>query len=128
DAEDPPLAVIEAIRTAGARVGVTLRPKVSLDVLTPFLDDVTLVLVMSVEPGFGGQSFLPGSLERIAELKRRIEGRNIEIAVDGGIHAGNVRDIVEAGADVIVAGSAVFGAPDRLSAMRVLLEAAAGAD
>jgi len=124
DAGDPPLAVIKAIRATGARVGVTLRPKVSLDVLTPFLDDVALVLVMSVEPGFGGQSFLPGSLARIAELKRRIDDRNVEIAVDGGIHAGNVRDVVGAGAGIIVAGSAVFGAADRLSAMRVLLEAA----
>jgi ribulose-phosphate 3-epimerase len=123
DAEDAPDATIDAIRAAGARVGVTLRPRSPLDALDRFLDEVALVLIMSVEPGFGGQSLLPESFERIASLKRRIAGRPVEIAVDGGIHAGNVREVVDAGADVVVVGSAIFSAPDRLGAMRALLEA-----
>jgi ribulose-phosphate 3-epimerase len=126
EASDPPRAAIDAIRRTGARVGISLRPKVSLDALAPFLDEINLVLIMSVEPGFGGQAFLPEALERIAGLKRRIDGRSIEIAVDGGITLENVLDVVSAGADVIVAGSAIFAAADRAAAMRALLEAVSG--
>jgi len=78
----------------------------------PYLDQVDLVLVMSVEPGFGGQAFLPAALDRIRALRREIGDRPVEIAVDGGIGPDNVRSVVEAGADVIVAGSAIFGKPD----------------
>lgn len=124
ETEDPPQAVIEAIRSTGCRVGVSLRPGTSLDAIDSLLDEVSFVLVMSVEPGFGGQSFLPEALPRIADLKQRIGHRSISIAVDGGIHAGNVRDVVSAGAEVIVAGAAIFAADDRTSAMRALLEAA----
>lgn len=124
ETEDPPQAVIEAIRSTGCRVGVSLRPGTSLDAIDSLLDEVSFVLVMSVEPGFGGQSFLPEALPRIADLKQRIGHRSISIAVDGGIHAGNVRDVVSAGAEVIVAGAAIFEADDRTSAMRALLEAA----
>ncbi|MGB2982256.1 MAG: ribulose-phosphate 3-epimerase [Candidatus Bipolaricaulia bacterium] len=124
ETEDPPQAVIEAIRSTGCRVGVSLRPGTPLDAIDSLLDEVSFVLVMSVEPGFGGQSFLPEALPRIADLKQRIGHRSISIAVDGGIHAGNVRDVVSAGAEVIVAGAAIFAADDRTSAMRALLEAA----
>lgn len=124
ETEDPPQAVIEAIRSTGCRVGVSLRPGTPLDAIDSLLDEVSFVLVMSVEPGFGGQSFLPEALPRIADLKQRIGHRSISIAVDGGIHAGNVRDVVSAGAEVIVAGAAIFEADDRTSAMRALLEAA----
>lgn len=124
EAADQPLSTIDAIRSTGARAGISLRPKVPLEALAPFLDQIASVLIMSVEPGFGGQALLPDALERIAGLKRRIDGRPIEIAVDGGIGLENVSDVVDAGADVIVAGSAIFGAPDRLAAMRALLEAA----
>ncbi len=123
EAEDPPQASIDAIRSAGCRIGLSTRPATPLDAIEPFLAEITYVLVMSVEPGFGGQAFLPEALERIADLKRRIAGRPIEIAVDGGIHAGNVRSVVEAGADIVVAGSAIFDADDRLRAMRKILEA-----
>lgn len=115
---------LDAVRSTPARAGISFRPATPIDRLEPYLDRVTMVLVMSVEPGFGGQSFLPDSLARIRDLARRIGKRSIEIAVDGGIHAQNVRDVVRAGADVIIAGSAVFGASDRLAAMRQLLEAA----
>mgnify|MGYP001766681682 CR=1 FL=1 len=124
EADDTPERALAAIRETGARAGVSLRPGTELETIFPLLDRVSLVLVMSVEPGFGGQAFLPASLERIRRLSREIAGRPIEIAVDGGIHAGTVRDVVRAGADVIVAGSAIFSAQDRASAMRALQEAA----
>ena len=126
ESEDDPRATIDVIRATNARVGLSLRPGTSLDSLTPYLDDVSLVLIMSVEPGFGGQAFLPDALARIERLSRRVEGRGIEIAVDGGIHPGNVADVLRAGADVIVAGSAIFGARDRLAAMRAFWEAGSG--
>jgi ribulose-phosphate 3-epimerase len=115
---------IAAIRRAGARVGVSLRPRTPIATLDPFLDAVSYILVMSVEPGFGGQDFLPDSLSRIRSLAARIAGREIDLAVDGGLHAGNVRRVVEAGATCIIAGSAIFGASDRLAAMQQMLEAA----
>lgn len=115
---------LDAVHSTSARAGISFRPATALDRLEPYLDRVSLVLVMSVEPGFGGQAFLSESVARIRDLKRRIGTRPVEVAVDGGIHAGNVRDVVHAGAEVIIAGSAVFGAADRLAAMRQILEAA----
>jgi ribulose-phosphate 3-epimerase len=124
EALDSAERAIAAIRKTGASVGVSLRPGTSLDRIASFLDDVSVVLVMSVEPGFGGQAFRPDALERIRGLSRMIGGRAVEIAVDGGIHAGNVAGVVAAGAEIIVAGSAIFAAADRLAAMRALQEAA----
>jgi ribulose-phosphate 3-epimerase len=115
---------IEAIRRTGAAVGVSLRPGTPLERIFPLLDRVALVLVMSVEPGFGGQAFLPEAVPRIRDLARQNAGRPVDIAVDGGIHKGNVRDVVAAGAEIVVAGSAIFSAKDRLAAMRALEEAA----
>lgn len=123
EAADPAESAIAAIRRTGAAVGVSLRPRTPLARILPLLDDVATVLVMSVEPGFGGQTFQPESLDRIRTLAAHTAMRGIEIAVDGGLHAGNVRDVVSAGAEVIVAGSAIFSAPDRAAAMRALLEA-----
>jgi ribulose-phosphate 3-epimerase len=117
-------SAMAAIRATGCRIGLSLRPGVPLARLEPYLDVIDHVLLMTVEPGFGGQGFLPGSLERIADLKRRIASRAVEIAVDGGVHEGNAGAIVAHGADVLVAGSAVFGAADRLAAMRAIREAA----
>ena len=121
---DDPQAVIRAIARMSARVGVTLRPGTPIERLLPYLDDASLVLVMSVEPGFGGQAFLPDSIDRIRALRNMIDTRPIEIAVDGGIHPGNVRSVVEAGADIVVAGSAIFGQPDPLAAASGFREAA----
>ena len=102
--------IIEQIRAAGARPGVTLNPGTPLSALEEALPLVDEVLVMSVNPGFGGQEFIPASLRRIAALRRRLtdEGLSALISVDGGIHAGTARLVAEAGADVLVAGSAVF--------------------
>jgi ribulose-phosphate 3-epimerase len=101
---------IEQIRTAGARPGVTLNPATPLSVLDEVLPLVEQVVVMAVDPGFGGQQFIPASLRRIGALRRRLteEGLSALISVDGGIHAGTAGSAVAAGADVLVAGSAIF--------------------
>ncbi len=124
EATDSPSATMDAIARTGAEVGVSLRPRTPLEAVLPLLDRVSTVLVMSVEPGFGGQTFRPEALERIRRLAATIAGRPVRIGVDGGISAGNVRAVVAAGAEIIVAGSAIFGAADRPAAMRALLEAA----
>jgi ribulose-phosphate 3-epimerase len=123
---DDPREAIRAVRGIPARVGVTLRPGTPLERVDPYLDDVSLVLIMSVEPGFGGQAFLPDAIDRIRALRDRIGGRSVEIAVDGGIHPGNVRSVVDAGADIVIAGSAIFGQPDPPAAAAALREAADG--
>jgi len=112
EAADPPEETIHVIRGLGCKVGISLRPGTALDAVFPYLGMVDLALVMSVEPGFGGQAFRPESLARIRALRREIGDRPVAIAVDGGIGPSNVRAVVEAGADLIVAGSAIFGEPD----------------
>ncbi len=124
EAADTVEQTIKAIRQTGAAVGVSLRPKTPLERIRPVLADISTVLVMSVEPGFGGQAFLPQALDRIRSLAPEAGSRGFEIAVDGGIHAGNVGDVVHAGADIVVAGSSIFSASDRIAAMQDLLEAA----
>ena len=106
-----PKGCIEAIRRAGAKAGVSIKPATSADVLRDLIPMLDLVLVMSVEPGFGGQSFIPESMEKIARLRAMIDeqGAATLIEVDGGISAANARAVYEAGADALVAGSAVFG-------------------
>ncbi len=99
---------LQTVRALGKKAGVVLNPGTSPDVLPYVLDLVDLVLVMSVNPGFGGQSFIPNSLAKIAEIRAMIGGRDIVIEVDGGIEPANARSIAEAGADVLVCGSAVF--------------------
>jgi ribulose-phosphate 3-epimerase len=122
---DDPQAVIRAIARTSARVGISLRPATPIERLLPYLDDASLVLVMSVEPGFGGQAFLPDSIDRIRALRDLIDARPIEIAVDGGIHAGNVRSLTDAGADIVIAGSAILGQSDPAAAA-LALRAAVG--
>ena len=105
---------IQLIRAEGCSPGLVFNPAASLDVLEWTLDAIDLVLVMSVNPGFGGQSFIPGALQKIERIRRLIEasGRDIRLEVDGGIKVENIRDAADAGADTFVAGSAVFGRPD----------------
>lgn len=126
EAADPPEEAIRAIQGLGCRVGISLRPGTPLSAILPFLDRVDWVLVMSVEPGFGGQEFIPESLDRIRKLRELIGRRPVTIAVDGGIKPENVRAVVEAGAEVIVAGSAIFGRPDPRAAALELIAAADG--
>ena len=108
---------VEAIRKSGAKAGLSIRPKTSVDDLFPFLDGLDLVLVMTVEPGFGGQRFMPEMLEKIKKLRPRFQGK---ISVDGGIGPQTARGAVQAGADVLVAGTAIFGQKDRAQAIREL--------
>ena len=124
EGDDPIEETIQAIEALGIQAGLSLRPGTALDALAPYLDRVASVLVMSVEPGFGGQAFMPDALDRIRRLRQMIGKRDVEIAVDGGIHAGNVADVAAAGADAIIAGSAVFGKADRAIAIQALREAA----
>lgn len=117
---------LSSIRQLGAKAGVALNPATPLSALDYVMDDVDLVLVMSVNPGFGGQSFIPESLRKIAEVRQRVAsaGRDVEIEVDGGISAANVRTVAEAGATLLVAGSSVFGDPGGVAAgLRRLHEA-----
>ena len=102
---------IMAIKEAGKKAGVSLNPATPIETLKYVLGDLDMVLIMSVNPGFGGQSFIPESLQKIRDLKAMIDekGLNIDIQVDGGISAANIAQVVEAGANIIVAGSAIYG-------------------
>jgi ribulose-phosphate 3-epimerase len=124
EAKDDPKKVIGVIREAGAKVGIALRPATPLERVFPYLSIVDLVLVMSVEPGFGGQIFIPESIERLRSLYREVGDRPVLIAVDGGITTENIRLVSEAGAELVVVGSAIFGEANRLAAVRALNEAA----
>jgi len=124
EASDKAEDALAAIARTAASPGVSLRPGTPLEAVFPLLDRVSMVLVMSVEPGFGGQTFRPEAVARVRALAKEIRRRRVEIAVDGGIHPGNVRDLVTAGAEVLVVGSAVFAQSDRLAALRALQEAA----
>lgn len=103
-------ATLKKIREAGLKAGVSIKPGTGLDVIKDVLKLVDMVLVMSVEPGFGGQQFIPGSLDKIRDLKMQRDkaGLSFDIEVDGGITAKNVKNVLEAGANVIVSGSALF--------------------
>ncbi|HEY6561517.1 MAG TPA: ribulose-phosphate 3-epimerase [Polyangiaceae bacterium] len=110
------------VRRFGKRAGVVLNPHTSEASLEYVLDDVDLILIMSVNPGFGGQKFLPAVLPKIEALRRAIDrrGLNISLEVDGGVAPDTVRRVVDAGANVLVAGSAVFGKPDRRAAIEAI--------
>ncbi len=117
---------LQLIRAAGCQAGLVFNPAAPLDVLDWVIDKVDLVLVMSVNPGFGGQSFIPSALRKIADARRRIDasGRDIRLEVDGGIKIDNIRAAADAGCDTFVAGSAIFGAADYravIAAMRANL-------
>ena len=103
-------ADIDCIHSLGAKAGVSVKPETPVDVLEPYLDQADMFLVMCVVPGFGGQTFLPGSIEKIRQLRAMLDARGMEkdIEGDGGIHHSNVTQVLDAGANVIVAGSAVY--------------------
>ena len=113
------------IRDNGCKAGLVFNPATPLDYLDHVMDKVDLILVMSVNPGFGGQSFIRSALAKVKEARRRIDasGRNIWLEVDGGVKADNIEEIARAGADTFVAGSAIFGDQDRAAAVRRLREA-----
>ena len=117
------------IRDQGCKAGLVFNPATPLAWLDHVMDKVDLILIMSVNPGFGGQSFIASALPKIREARRRIDesGRDIWLEVDGGVKADNIAAVAQAGADTFVAGSAVFGEKDRAGAIRRMREALAGA-
>jgi ribulose-phosphate 3-epimerase len=120
---------IALIREQGCRPGLVFNPATPLDWLDYTLDQIDLVLLMSVNPGFGGQQFIPGVLPKIAEVRRRVaaSGRNVRIEVDGGIKTDNIAAVAAAGADTFVAGSAIFGSADYAATIAAMRRAGAGA-
>ena len=118
---------VQAIKAAGCQAGLSFNPAQPLDVLDWVIEDIDLILIMSVNPGFGGQSFIDSSLRKIEQARKRIEasGKDIRLEVDGGIKADNIARVASAGADTFVAGSAIFGQPDYaqvIAAMRQQLD------
>jgi len=113
---------IQTIKDAGVRASVVLNPATPLYALEEILPELHMVLLMSVNPGFGGQRFIPSTLDKIRALKQQISARGLHVAieVDGGVNPSNARAICEAGADVLVAGTAVFGQSDYAAAIRAL--------
>ncbi len=114
-------AVIHKIRALKAGVGISLRPRTPAEVLLPYLKELDLILIMTVEPGFGGQSFMTDMVPKIEFLRKRFSGR---ISVDGGINPVTAKTCIDAGADVLVAGTAIFGERDRAHAIRKLRQQA----
>jgi len=119
---------VQAIKARGCQAGLVFNPAQSLEVLDWVIEDIDLVLIMSVNPGFGGQSFIDSALRKIEDARRRItaSGKDIRLEVDGGIKVDNIRRVADAGADTFVAGSAIFGASDYkgvIDAMRQALGA-----
>ncbi|WP_183960126.1 ribulose-phosphate 3-epimerase [Chiayiivirga flava] len=105
---------VQLIKSHGCKAGVVLNPATPIEVLDWVLDELDLVLLMSVNPGFGGQAFIPSALEKLRRVRERIDrsGRDIRLEIDGGVKAENIGEIAAAGADTFVAGSAIFNAPD----------------
>jgi len=114
---------LSLIREAGAKAGVALNPATAPEVLEYVLDDLDLVLVMSVNPGFGGQSFIPTAYEKIRRLRALLGSREVLVSVDGGVKTENAGPLARAGATVLVAGSSIFGAPDPGAAVTALRSA-----
>jgi ribulose-phosphate 3-epimerase len=116
------VAALKKIRSLGVKAGLAVKPKTSVDGVVAALDHCDLALVMSVEPGFGGQKFMADMLPKVAALRREIDARRLDcwIQLDGGVNAANISSAAAAGADSLVAGSAVFGAPDVGAAFRDL--------
>jgi ribulose-phosphate 3-epimerase len=110
------------VRSLGAKAGVSLNPSTPVSMLEDVIEDLDLILIMSVNPGFGGQAYIPNSLKKVREARALIDARNpaCELEIDGGIGRKNIRDVVEAGADVVVMGSSIFSAADPAAELRAL--------
>ena len=119
---------LQLIRTEGCKTGLVFNPASSLDVLEWTIDQLDLVLIMSVNPGFGGQSFIEGALRKVERVRKLIDatGRDIRLEVDGGIKVDNIRAAAQAGADTFVAGSAIFGQPDYRAVIQAMRAQLAG--
>jgi ribulose-phosphate 3-epimerase len=117
--------LLARIREQGVMAGISIKPGTPVEDVYPYLDECDMVLVMTVEPGYGGQKLIPETLEKVTKIKAEAErrGLNIEIQVDGGINADNAGDAISAGATILVAGSSVFGKTDRKAAIDALRNA-----
>ncbi len=111
---------IKLIQSFGKKAGLAISPDTDVSALKPYLDDISMITVMSVYPGFGGQKFIEASYERIRAIKEMIAGKDILLSVDGGVGSDNIRQLEEAGVTMVVAGSSVFGAKNREETIRVL--------
>ena len=122
EATSDPQGVIDLIRSTGKEVGISLKPSTPISSIEPYFDQIDLILVMSVDPGFGGQGYIEGSTERIKEIKQKLIEQCLQdrvlIEVDGGIKLHNAKEVVDAGADVLVAGSAIFGTDDPVQTIK----------
>ncbi len=119
---------VQAIKAKGCKAGLVFNPATPLDVLDWLIDDIDLILVMSVNPGFGGQGFIDSALRKVEQARRRIDacGKDIRLEVDGGIKGANIARVAAAGADTFVAGSAIFGQPDYKAVIDGMRAALAG--
>jgi len=126
EATDRPNKLIDRLRQTSGKVGISQKPESEVEKVLPLLPHLDEVLVMGVSPGFGGQEFRPEAVERIKYLSRKIDEHdlNLSVAVDGGMNVATIKDVVQAGANVIVAGSAVFGQQDRERAIKQLVKSA----
>ena len=115
-------SALRAIRARGCKAGLSIKPGTPAETVFPYLSEADMILVMTVEPGYGGQKLIPECLDKIGVIKKHAAamGREILVEVDGGVNASNAAAVREAGADVLVAGSAVFGSPDRAAAVCAL--------
>jgi len=122
-----PRPLFDELRARNVGVGLVLNPPTPVDAVLPYLDEIDLLLVMSVNPGWGGQAFIPEVLDKVAVVRQEIDSRHLpcEIEIDGGINVATAGAAAAAGCDILVAGSAVFRAPDPLAAARAILAAAA---
>ena len=129
EATNVPDKCIEIIKKHGKKAAITVKPNTPIETVYPYLDKCDMVLVMTVEPGYGGQALIPECLDKVKELKEEIERRNlsVDIEVDGGINTENAKDAIKAGANILVAGSAVFGAADPANEIEKLRNLAAKA-
>lgn len=125
EATENPREAIRIIKECGVKAGISVKPATPIEVLEELLPELDLVLIMSVEPGFGGQSFIEGSWDKVRKLRHMIDSRNLSvlIEIDGGVSVSNAGDLFEAGCDALVAGSAVFGAADPQAEIVKMLEA-----
>ena len=107
-------STLSKIKSLGAKTGITIKPNTPVSEIVPYLEDVDMVLIMTVEPGFGGQKFMADKMEKVTELVKIREQKNLnfDIEIDGGVNMDNVKEILDTGVNVVVAGSAVFGADD----------------
>ena len=128
EAAEKPQEVIDLIRASGKDVGLSLKPNTPVADIEPFLDQIDLLLIMSVEPGFGGQGYVDGSTERVTEIKQLLIEKclkdRVKIEVDGGIKLHNAKEVLDAGADILVVGSEIFKAEDPVGMMRSFYELA----